>query len=81
MAVLNAVRNKVLNSLHNLAQDRCVDIFVRGDGTFGYKEYRRDYEDGAGWFSLHRYSNQVFNTQVQALEQAKSTVQWLITLE
>lgn len=72
---------KVLNSLHNLAADRCVDIFVRDNGTFGYEEYRRDYEDGGGWFPLNRYSNQVFDTESQALSQARLTVQWLLVPE
>ena len=70
--------NKVLESLHNSTTDLCVDIFVRDDGTFGYEEYRRDYEDGGGWFPLHRYSHQVFSTHDQALTQAKATIQWLL---
>ncbi len=76
-----AVPNKVLESLHNSAADRCVDVFVRDDGTFGYEEYRRDYEDGEVWFPLHRYSHQIFRTQDQALAQAKATVLWLLVSE
>jgi len=68
---------KVLNSLENSAGDHCVDIFVRDDGTFGFEEYRRDPEDVSGWFSLHRYSLQVFATAEDALAQAKSRVAWL----
>lgn len=73
--------NKVLEPLHNPSADRCVDIFVRDNGTFGYEEYRRDHEDGGGWFALQRYSGQVFCTQDQAIAKAKSTVQWLFGLE
>ena len=69
---------KVLESLHNSTTDRCVDIFVRDDGTFGYEEYRRDHEDGGGWFPLHRYSHQIFDTQAHAVAQAKVTVRWLL---
>jgi hypothetical protein len=29
-------------SLHNKTVNRCVDFFVRVDGSFGYKEFRRD---------------------------------------
>jgi hypothetical protein len=36
---------KVLVSLENSAGDRCVDIFARDDGTFGFEEYRKDPED------------------------------------
>jgi len=68
---------KVLNSLENSAGDHCVDIFVRDDGTFGFEEYRRDPEDMSGWFSLHRYSRQVFATAEDALAEAKSRVAWI----
>jgi len=69
---------KVLTSLENSAGDHCVDIFVRDDGTFGFEEYRRDPEDERGWFSLHRYSYQVFATAEDALAQAKSRVAWMV---
>ena len=69
---------KVLSSLENSAGDRCVDIFVRDDGTFGFEEYRKDPEDETGWFSLHRYSYRVFVTAEDALAQAKSRVEWMI---
>ena len=69
---------KVLVSLENSAGDHCVDIFVRDDGTFGFEEYRRDPEDERGWFSLRRYSYQVFVTAEDALAQAKSRVEWMI---
>ena len=69
---------KVITSLENSTGDRCVDIFVRADGTYGFEEYRRDHEDGRGWFPLHYYSSQVFDTEEEALAQAKSTVAWMV---
>ncbi len=69
---------KVLTSLENSEGDHCVDIFVRPDGTFGFEEYRRDPEDGRGWFPLHRFSHQVFTTAEDALAQAKSRVEWMV---
>ena len=75
------MRNKVLTSLHNPEADRCVDIFVREDGTFGYEEYRRDHEDGRGWFPLNRYSNQVFQSQEDAIARARTSVPWLLNSE
>ena len=78
---LAAVPNKVLESIHNPTADRCVDVFVRDDGTFGYEEYRRDHEESGAWYSLQRYSHQIFRTQDQAFKQAKATVQWLLALE
>ena len=69
--------NKVLASLENPYGDYCVDVFARADGTFGFEEYRRDPEDGGGWYSLCRYSRLVFNSEEDALAQAKACVAWL----
>ena len=38
--------SKVMESFENDLEDRCVDFFVRDDGTFGFEEYRRDHEEG-----------------------------------
>ena len=35
----------VLASHQTPEADRCVDIFSRPDGTFGFEEFRRDPED------------------------------------
>jgi hypothetical protein len=69
--------HKVLASLDSAYGDYCVDVFVREDGTFGFEEYRRDPEDGAGWYSLSRYSRQVFDAQEDAMAQARQAVAWL----
>ena len=71
--------NKVLASLENPYGDYCycVDVFSRADGTFGFEEYRRDPEDGGLWYSLNRYSRLVFNSEEDALAQAKACVVWL----
>lgn len=71
--------NKVLASLENPHGDYCIDVFVRGDGTFGFEEYRGDPEDNGTWHDLHRYSGQVFNSEADALAKAKSCVAWLKT--
>lgn len=72
---------RVVASFDSSAGDHCVDIFVRDDGTFGFEEYRRDAEDLSGWFSLHRYSHQVFVTEEEALAQAKAMVAWMATVK
>jgi hypothetical protein len=69
--------NKVLASLENPYGDYCVDVFARADDTFGFEEYRRDPEDGGLWYSLHRYSRQIFNSEEDALAHAKACVAWL----
>lgn len=67
---------RVVASFNSPAGDHCVDIFAREDGTFGFEEYRKDPEDTSGWFSLHRYSKQVFASDQDALVQAKAAVAW-----
>jgi hypothetical protein len=71
------VKNKVLRSLETDSGNRCVDIFVRPDGSFGFEEYRRDSEDGRGWFPLGFYAAQIFATEEAALDAALDTVSWL----
>ena len=73
--------NRVVASVQNRQADHCVDIFVRDDGTFGFEEYRRDHEDGRGWFPLYGYSHQVFDTEERALARAKVMVAWMIAGE
>jgi hypothetical protein len=38
----------VLVSYQTVDASRCVDIFSRPDGTFGFEEFRRDPEDRGG---------------------------------
>jgi GNAT superfamily N-acetyltransferase len=71
------MKRRVVNSIDNDEADHCVDVFVRDDGTFGFEEYRRDHEDGRGWFSLDRYGTLVFPGESEALAQARSRVRWL----
>jgi len=71
------LKNKVLKSVENEHGDRCVDIFLRPDGTFGFEECRRDPEDGGRWYPLHRYGSQVFRSEEDALAQARNYVEWL----
>jgi hypothetical protein len=35
----------VFDSVENDHHDRCVDLFQRPDGTWGFEEFRRDVED------------------------------------
>ena len=72
------MKPKVLASVENAQGNHCVDIFMRPDGTFGFEEYRRDPEDGGGWYSLSRYSRHVFDTEQDALAQARASVAWLV---
>lgn len=72
-------RNRVLTSLESRATDRCVDVFLRPDGSFGFEEFRRDLEDCGQWRSLNRFGQQSFSTEKQAHEAADANVPWLRT--
>ena len=58
-------------------EGRCVDIFMRPDGTFGFEEFRRDIEDDRGWYPIGFFGDQVFESEDEALCEARSKVAWL----
>lgn len=72
-----APRNKVLNSINAPGESRCVDVFRRSDGSFGFEEYRRDAEDARGWFPVGFYGDRVFDSAEAALAEARRQVDWL----
>ena len=74
---LTMPKNKVLHSINQEGELRCVDVFLRPDGTFGFEEFRRDPEDGRGWFPVGFYAEQSFGSPTDALEAAKTRVSWL----
>ncbi len=39
----------IFDSIENDEHNRCVDLFERPDGTFGFEEFRRDVEDAGAW--------------------------------
>ena len=51
----------VLSSIETFDGDRCVDIFQRADGTFGFDEFRRDPETKTGWVRIGQFENDVFD--------------------
>lgn len=67
----------VYRSLENDDHDRCVDLFVRPDGTWGFEEFRRDVEDAGRWTPLHYYSGLTYGSREAALAAATRIVVWL----
>ncbi len=67
----------VFVSVENPEHDRCVDIFSRPDGTFGFEEFRRDVEDGGQWTPVQYYSGVSYLSSAAALETAERHVPWL----
>ena len=67
----------VFRSVEDAYYERCVVLFQRPDGTFGFEEFRRDLEDQGRWTPTAYYSGRTFSTQEAAWESAKNTVEWL----
>ena len=56
---------------------RCVDLFRRPDGTFGYEEFRRDPEDRGAWTPVRFASALSYASLDQARAAARAAVPWL----
>ena len=67
----------VLSSPSTPVADRCIDIFSRPDGTFGFEEFRRDPEDMGGWTPIAYYSTREYATEADAVAAARVAVPWL----
>jgi hypothetical protein len=57
--------------------NRCVDIFSRRDGTFGFEEFRRDPEDMGAWTPISYFSGHLYRAEADAIAAAKHAVWWL----
>jgi len=68
----------VFVSVENFEQDRCVDIFSRPDGSYGFEEFRRDIEDGGQWSRLQYYSCVDYVSSADALDCGERCVPWLV---
>jgi len=73
-----AGKNTVLRSINAPGGSRCVDIFRRPDGSFGFEEFRRDSEDNRGWFPVGFFGERIFDSARAALREARSQVTWLV---
>lgn len=67
----------MLESPENAQHDRCVDIFRRPDGTYGFEEFRRDVEDRGRWTPVSYFSGAVFASREAAKAAAQKAVAWL----
>jgi hypothetical protein len=64
--------SKRTDSVNNDDHEKCVDIFYRPDGTFGFEEFRRDVEDAGEWTPLGYYSGATYASSVAAYDAAES---------
>jgi hypothetical protein len=67
----------VLASIENFEHDRCVDLFSRPDGTYGFEEFRRDPEDAGEWTPVQYYAGTRYGSKEEAWAAAKRAVAWL----
>jgi hypothetical protein len=67
----------VLASWESSDRFRCVDIFHRPDGSFGFEEFRRDPEDMGAWTPVAYFSDARYATQSDVESAAKRAVPWL----
>jgi hypothetical protein len=69
--------SRVIRSLHSDEVDRCVDIIRHEDGTYGFKEFRRDPEDSGRWTLTRDYPRGVYASEAEAIAAARASVAWL----
>jgi hypothetical protein len=69
----------VLDSVENGDHDRCVDLFRRPNGSFGFEEFRRDVEDAGLWTPTQFYSGIEYPSAEAARAAARSAVAWFAT--
>ncbi len=74
---MRRARNLVLASIETEDGGRCVDLFRRPDETYGFEEYRRDSEDGRGWFMIGGYGSAVYTSEAEARANAVKVIPWL----
>ena len=67
----------VFISIENFEHDRCVDLFSRPDGSFGFEEFRRDVEDRGEWTPVQYFSARAYASREAALAAAMQCVTWL----
>lgn len=67
----------VLTSYQTSGADRCVDVFSKPDGTFGFEEFRRDAEDMGAWTPVAYFSGLEYLDADAALTAARDGVPWL----
>ena len=67
---------KVIASLEDPHGSRCVDILLREDGSFVFKEFRQDPEDAGRWTLVADYSQTGFPTKDAAVTAAAAAIAW-----
>ena len=66
----------VFSANEDAAAARCVDVFLRQDGSYGFDEFRRD--DGQGWTPTlpDFYSREKYASAAEARAEARAAIPW-----
>lgn len=67
---------KVVASFEDAEGVHCVDVFVRDDRTYGFRECRRDPEDQGRWTVVGDYAGLRYPTRDEALAAAADAIAW-----
>jgi hypothetical protein len=67
----------VFDSIENDEHNRCIDLFQRPDGSFGFEAFRRDVEDAGEWTPVAYHSGAAYSSRDAALSAAVNAVAWL----
>lgn len=59
---------------------RKVEIFQRGDNSFGFQEMEFGSDENV-WYPVGRYSFAIIDSLDNAIREARSRVQWLVNSE
>ena len=70
---------RVVESIYNADRTRRVDIFERGDGTYGFEEWRYG-EEERSWMTGGRHAASFTDSAAGALSEARGRVRWLSEL-
>lgn len=66
----------VVASIETAGGDRCVDLFLRPDGTYSFEAFRRDPEDAGAWTPMAYFSAAAFASRAEAEAAARRAIPW-----
>jgi len=70
-------KGKVYLSIEAPGGQLCVDVFCRPDGSWGFEQYRRDFEDGQGWYATGQFGEERFDSRKEAEARARALCPWI----
>ncbi len=70
----------VVTSARTPNGDRCVDVFVRPSGTYGYEEFGRDPDDMGVWTPLHHLCDRELSDLEEVLDAVRRSVPWFVLM-